>query len=64
MFTNTNTNALRSVATHDVRQAEQVRSGTPGLWLSEPTHGMTKPPFIDPAGTIAPVPARVEESIR
>lgn len=60
----TNTNALRSVATHDVQQAEQFNSGTPGLWLSEPTGGTPRQPIIDPAGTIAPVPARVEGSIR
>jgi hypothetical protein len=64
MFTNTNASAVRSVATRDVQQAEQFHSGTPGRRLSNPTHRMVRQPFIDPAGTILPVPARVEGSTR
>ena len=60
----TNTNAVRNVAPRDVRQAQQFHSGTPGRRLSKPTHGITHQPFIDPAGTIAPVPGRGEGSVR
>jgi hypothetical protein len=57
----TNRTVLRSDAT---RQAARFSGGTPGRRLSEPTHGMPCQPFVDPAGTIAPVPGWVEGSIR
>jgi hypothetical protein len=64
MFTDTRTNTVRSVATRDVRQAEQLNSGTPGRRRSEPTPGMACQPCIDPAGTLLAVSAPVERSLR
>lgn len=64
MLTHTNTNAVRSAATHDVQHTHQFHSETSGPWLSEPTDGMPHQPIIDPAGAIAPGPAWAEGSIR
>ena len=48
----TNTKALRSVAMHDVRQAEQFHGATPGPRVSQPRDGL----LHLPAGADGDVP--------